>query len=78
MLSLFANEMFARLLEPGDFGLVAMAGVMFGFIDIFKNFGTGAALMGARNPEESLLSSIFWLNCGFGALMTALIVKLSP
>lgn len=78
VLGLLANIVFARLLEPGDFGLVAMAGVMLGFIDIFKDLGTGSALVRAKNPGESLLSSVFWLNCGFGVLMTAVVVLLSP
>ncbi|MDT1898812.1 oligosaccharide flippase family protein, partial [Acinetobacter baumannii] len=77
-LGLLANIVFARLLEPGDFGLVAMAGVMLGFIEIFKDLGTGTALVRERTPSERLLSSVFWLNCGFGVAMTALIMALAP
>lgn len=78
ILGLLANIVFARLLEPGDFGLVAMAGVMLGFIEIFKDLGTGTALIREKAPSERLLSSVFWLNCGFGLAMTALIVALAP
>ena len=78
VLALVANVVFARLLLPADFGLVAMAGVLLGFIDIFKDLGTGTALVREKEADDKLLSSVFWLNCGFGALITALAVLLAP
>jgi len=78
VLGLVANIVFARLLEPGDFGLVAMAGVMLGFIEIFKDLGTGSAVVRAKSLDERLLSSVFWLNCAFGVAMTILVILLSP
>lgn len=78
VLGLAANIVFARLLAPADFGLVAMAGVMLGFVDIFKDLGTGAALVREKEARPTLLSSVFWLNCGFGLAMTLLMLALSP
>jgi len=78
LLGLAANIVFARLLAPADFGLVAMAGVMLGFVDIFKDLGTGAALVREKDPRPGLLSSVFWLNCGFGLAMTLIMLALSP
>lgn len=78
VLALLANIILARLLAPEDFGLVAMAGVMLGFIDIFRDLGTGTALIREKDPSETLLSSVFWLNVGFGLSVTALIVAVSP
>jgi len=78
ILALLANIVFARLLLPGDFGLVAMAGVLLGFIDIFKDLGTGTALVREKDVDDRLLSSVFWLNAGFGVLMTALAILLAP
>ncbi|WP_288378464.1 MOP flippase family protein [uncultured Massilia sp.] len=78
LLGLAANIVFARLLAPADFGLVAMAGVMLGFVDIFKDLGTGAALVREKEPRPGLLSSVFWLNCGFGLAMTLVMLALSP
>jgi len=78
ILALLANVAFARLLVPSDFGLVAMAGVLLGFIDIFKDLGTGTALIRDKDLSEERLSSVFWLNAGFGLAMTLTIVALSP
>ena len=41
ILALAANIALARLLAPADFGLVAMAAVVIGFVDVFKDLGTG-------------------------------------
>jgi len=51
---------------------------MLGFIDIFRDLGTGTALIREKDPSETLLSSVFWLNVGFGLSVTALIVAVSP
>lgn len=78
VLALLANVAFARLLVPSDFGLVAMAGVLLGFIDIFKDLGTGTALIRDKDLSEARLSSVFWLNAGFGLAMTVIIIAISP
>lgn len=78
VLALLANVAFARLLDPADFGVVAMAGVLLGFLDIFKDLGTGTALVREKNLRDELLSSVFWLNLAFGIGITVLVMALSP
>ncbi|QOY94674.1 MOP flippase family protein [Massilia sp. UMI-21] len=78
IMALLANIAFARLLEPGDFGLVAMAGVILGFVDIFKDLGTGTALVREKDMRDQLLSSVFWLNLGFGLLITTIVMLSAP
>lgn len=78
ILALLANIILARLLAPADFGLVAMAAVVLGFIDIFKDLGTGAALIQRKDVNEGLLSSIFWFNVGFGMFATATTIACAP
>ncbi|MGX4641059.1 MOP flippase family protein [Massilia sp. SYSU DXS3249] len=77
-MALLANVIFARLLAPDDFGLVAMAGVVLGFVDLFRDLGTGAALVRQKELRPSLQSSVFWLNLVFGLTMTLLMMALSP
>ena len=65
----------ARLLAPSDFGLVAMALVVIGFLSIFRDLGTSAAVIQHRDPSEALLCSIFWINALIGLLgMTAVLM----
>jgi O-antigen/teichoic acid export membrane protein len=67
-----------RLLSPSDFGLMAMAMVVIGFVSLLKDLGTSAAIIQRTNLSEELLSSIFWFNVAFGFLATAILFLLSP
>ena len=78
VMALAANVILARLLAPEDFGLVAMAGVVLGFVDLFRDLGTGAALVRAKEVNPALQSSVFWLNLAFGVTMTFLMMAMSP
>lgn len=63
----------ANILSPNDFGLLAMALVVTGFIDIFKDLGTSSALIHLNKIDRLLISSIFWTNIFFGLLFTLII-----
>src|SRR4051812_1777323 len=65
-LSLLTNIILARLLTPADFGLVAMAAVVIGFIEVFQDLGTATAVIQRKNASQALLASMFWFNAGFG------------
>jgi len=62
-----------RLLAPSDYGLIAMAMVLIGFVTIFGEFGFSSALIQNQNIKEDHKSSIFWLNIIIGGLLTFLI-----
>lgn len=66
----------ARLLSPSDFGLVAM--VVIGFVSIFAELGTSAAVVQRKKTSEELLSTIFWVNALFGVLVMAVIFLSAP
>jgi len=68
----------ARLLSPSDFGLIGMALVITGFVGIFRDLGTSAAIIQRKHVSPRLLSSIFWINVGFGALATLVLFLLAP
>ncbi|MGH6612479.1 MAG: oligosaccharide flippase family protein, partial [Burkholderiaceae bacterium] len=51
-LGLISVVVLARLLVPADFGLVAMAMSIIGFIDIATTFGFDIALIQRPNPER--------------------------
>lgn len=78
ILALLANIVLAHLLVPADFGLVAMAAVILGFIEIFKDLGTGAAIVRQKELRDGQLCSIFWFNIAFGALATVAAIVLAP
>ena len=67
----------ARLLAASDFGLVGMATVVTGFVALFNDLGTSSAVIHRKDLAQPLLSSVFWVNIGFGALATATLYFLS-
>ncbi len=50
----------ARLLIPEDFGLMAMASILTGYISVFSELGIGSAIVQKKNINQSELSSNFW------------------
>ncbi|MBA2641350.1 MAG: MOP flippase family protein [Actinobacteria bacterium] len=67
----------ARLLSPTDFGLVAMALVVTGFVIAFSDLGLGAALVQRHSIDERDRSTVFWVGMGAGALLTVMGIALS-
>ncbi len=78
LLQYITTLILANILKPGEFGLMAMALVITGFIDIFKDLGTSAALIHLTEINKRLISSIFWLNIIFGIIFTVLIFFTAP
>lgn len=68
----------ARLLSPSDFGLVAMALVVIGFAELFKDLGTVPALVGVRQLTSALVDSVFVLNALIGLGSFAVIYSVAP
>jgi O-antigen/teichoic acid export membrane protein len=55
-----------RLLTPEDFGVMAMALTVTGFIRLFKDVGLGQALIQHRGQTEEVADTVFWLHLLFG------------
>ena len=70
--SLIVFFILARLLEPEDFGLVALANVFLAFMQIFLEQGFAQALIQRREIEPEHLNTAFWTNLVIGILLTVL------
>jgi PST family polysaccharide transporter len=68
----------ARLLEPADYGLVAMVTALTGVMEMFKDLGLNTATVTRQTLSHAQLSTIFWINAGFGLLLTLLTAAVSP
>jgi len=64
----FVSIVLARLLVPADFGLMAMALLFVGLMELFKDLGTVSALIQAPELSPVLLNSVFFLNVLIGVL----------
>ncbi len=67
----------ARLLTPGDYGLVAIVLTFVGFAQLFTDLGLGAAVIHRPRLDQPTLSTAFWLNAGSGFALTALFCGLA-
>ena len=68
----------ARLLTPGDYGLVAMVLAIVGVAEIFRDFGLSAAAVQARQLSRRQRDNLFWINSAAGAVLMLLVMAVAP
>ena len=59
----------ARLLTPGEYGLIAMVAAIIGVADIFRDFGLSSAAIQAPTLSRVEQSNLFWVNTALGGLL---------
>src|SRR5262245_60675911 len=81
LLSILSVSILARHVPPAAYGVIAMAAVLINFLETFRDLGTTNALVRETNLTDTLLSTVFWLNCLLGlaipAFLTAVAVPAS-
>ena len=68
----------ARLLEPSDFGIVAMVTVLTGMFEVFSTGGLSAATVQRPEVSDDQISALFWFNMALGLLLAALCLVAAP
>ncbi len=61
-----------RLLVPRDYGLIAMASVFSGLLQLFTHMGISSAIIQRRDLDDEYLSTAFWANLGVGIVLFTL------
>ena len=77
-LGLINTFILARLLTPADFGLVAMAMVVIGLVEVMGQFGQGLALIRHKNPTREDYDSVWTLSLIIAAVLTAVLWAVAP
>jgi PST family polysaccharide transporter len=77
-MNLITSLLLARLLFPGDFGLMGMALFLIGFVSFFAEFGLIAALIQKKDLNDDTLSSLFWSTALTSALLYVLVYAGAP
>jgi O-antigen/teichoic acid export membrane protein len=77
-IGLVSTIILARLLTPADFGIVAMAMLLIGFIEVFNETGQQAALIAHRNPERAHYDSAWTISVMIGCALTVIILAVAP
>jgi PST family polysaccharide transporter len=68
----------ALLLDPKDFGLVAMVTVITGIYGMFTSLGLSSATVQKVNITGDQISTLFWINMLIGALLAILCLATAP
>src|SRR5689334_14217776 len=68
----------ARLLDPEEFGLVAMATVVTGVFEIFKTAGLSSATIQKVSITDEQISTLFWINILVGTILCLLCLATAP
>src|SRR5262245_8635893 len=78
VLTLAYTAALARLLSPRDFGLVAMATVVVGFLQVLKEAGLSTATIQREKITHAQVSNLFWLNLSVSGAASVVMVALAP
>lgn len=78
VINLGATVILARLLDPEDYGLLAMVFVVTHFLALFRDMNLSLATVQRASITHQQVSTIFWFNLAISALIAALIAALSP
>lgn len=68
----------ARLLTPADYGLLGMVIAFTAFISVFSELGLSAATVQKARLTHEQVSTLFWVNASFGALLALVTAGISP
>jgi O-antigen/teichoic acid export membrane protein len=67
-----------RLLDPGDFGLVAMVSVVTGLYGLFTSAGLSAATVQTATITDAQVSNLFWVNILVGTVLSLICWVTAP
>jgi PST family polysaccharide transporter len=68
----------ARLLDPRDFGLVAMVMTVMGFLQAFRESGLSRATIQREGITHAQVSNLFWINIAVSGAIGLLLAAVSP
>lgn len=72
-----ATLVIARILTPGDYGLVGMATIYLGFVQLINEFGLGAAIIRQRELTDQQIAELGGVSVGFGIFLWIVSVALA-
>jgi PST family polysaccharide transporter len=73
-----STAVIARILDPADYGLVAISLAATGFFFVFKSMGLSDATVQRKQITHSQISTLFWINVATGCLFALFLVSVSP
>ena len=73
-----ALVVFARLLDPIDFGLIGMVTAVTGVLGLLRDFGLSAATVQRASITDAQMSALFWFNILVGVVLWVASTLVAP
>jgi PST family polysaccharide transporter len=74
LLSIATTIVVARILSPGDYGVIAMWAPIFAFVTLFQDFGFSTATVQAEQLSTEQSSTLFWVNVLASVVIALLLI----
>ncbi len=78
IVSLLQVSILTKYLSKTDFGIVAIATLFIGLIQIFTDLGLSSGILHKKDITKKQYSSLFFLNVFAGVILTGLLLALAP
>jgi len=78
ILTFFSTVVISRLLSPDDYGVMAMAAPVIGFIVLFQDLGLGSATIQARTMTPAVSNGLFWINMAASVAIFVALLLCAP
>lgn len=78
LVSLVVSIYIARILEPTDYGVVAMVNIFITLANVFVNESFGSALIQKKQADNLDFSSVLYFNIGFSILLYLILYFSAP
>ena len=75
---LLVSILLARILDPEEYGVVALLTTFIAIANVFIQQGFQTALIQKPNADETDFSSVFWMNLGVGVLLYLVLFAAAP
>lgn len=77
-IQLASTVVLARLLQPSDYGVIAMVVAITSFAGLFRDLGLSSAAIQKPSLTNAEQSNLFWINLGLGCTLTIILIAASP
>ena len=78
LLNLFFGIFLARLLSPGDYGMIGMLGIFMGLATVLQDSGFGTALINRKEIKHEDYNSVFWFSLSIGCICYVVLFFCAP
>lgn len=68
----------ARILNPSDFGMIAMVTALTNFAMMFRDLGLSMATIQQKKISHNQVSNLFWINSSIGVIIACVLMLMAP